>query len=593
MNNIFLFYNTDPDTLSRQAILFRDPVELISCSNKSDINRCLKSLDKAILDGYYAAGFLSYELGLYFQEIPFEERSDFPLFCFGIFSSCEKIPLENLEEIFSDMDDASSFNIENKTYSIPHDVYHNDLKHIKEHIKAGNTYQVNYTFKYKFDFKGSPGKLFSHLRKTQDIPYAGFIDLDRWSVLSLSPELFFRKTGDEIVVRPMKGTIKRGRNSEEDSLCRKNLAQSAKNKAENIMIVDLLRNDLGRISETGSVRPSSLFDIEKYRTIFQMTSTIRSRLKKGITWQEIFENIFPSGSVTGAPKKRTMEIIAETEKEPRDIYTGSMGYIAPDGNAQFNVAIRTVLIDKAAGRGTMGIGGGIVYDSLPDKEYGESLLKGAFLTNPDFTPEFDLIETLLWENEEFFLLDRHIKRLRKSAGYFSYPFDEDAVRQVLKNGSDSFAPSRKYRVRLLFKKSGECEVTSSVLGPSREGTVKIAVSDKRTDKENAFFHHKTTNRSVYDGELTKYSAKKFFDVIFLNLKGEVTEGAISNIIIQKGGNWWTPPVSSGLLAGVYREYLLETQEIPLKEKVLYLEDLLDADAVFLINSVRKMIPAIL
>jgi para-aminobenzoate synthetase/4-amino-4-deoxychorismate lyase len=593
MNNIFLFYDTDPDTLSREAILFKDPVDIISCSNKSDVDDCLRRLDKAVLNGFYAAGFLSYELGLYFQEIPFDKKTDFPLFLFGIFSSCEKIPLEKLESSSPLANNTDPFSVENRSYSISADTYNNDIKYIKEHIKAGNTYQVNYTFKHNFDFEGSSLRLFDHLRKTQDVPYAAFIDTGRWSIASLSPELFFRRKDNEMIVRPMKGTMKRGKNEEEDFLNEKTLAGSGKNRAENIMIVDLLRSDLGRISETGSVKSSNLFDVEKYRTVFQMTSTIRSRLKKGIAWKEIFENIFPSGSVTGAPKKRTMEIIAETEKEPRDIYTGSIGYIAPGGNAQFNVAIRTILIDNLNGKSAMGIGSGVIYDSLAEKEYKESLLKGAFLTNSNFAAEFDLIETMLWENGEYFLLDLHMKRLKKSVRYFSYSLDENAVKLELKKASASFNYTKKYRVRLLLNNSGECKVSANLLSVSAEKSVRIAISNKRTDRSNAFFYHKTTNRDLYDNEYAKYSKEDFFDIVFMNEEGEITEGAISNIIIQNGKNWWTPPVSSGLLGGVYREYLLKGEEIPLKEKALRLEDLLEADAIFLINSVRKMVPACL
>jgi para-aminobenzoate synthetase/4-amino-4-deoxychorismate lyase len=593
MKNTFLLYDTDPETLSRQVIIFRDPKDMIFCHNEDEIADCFQKLDKAVLDGYYAAGFLSYELGLYFQEIPFDKKSAFPLFCFGIFPSCEKVPLDKLENKLSCGKDPCGFHIQNGSYSTRLNDYSSDITRIKEHIKDGNTYQVNHTFKYKFDFGGSPLELFNHLRKTQDVPYAGFIDIDKWSILSLSPELFFRKTGSDMIVRPMKGTVKRGRSTKEDALNRKRLARSAKNKAENIMIVDLLRNDLGRISETGTVRPQELLSIEKYQTVFQMTSTIRSCLKKDMTWQNIFENIFPSGSVTGAPKKRTMEIISQTEKEERDIYTGSMGYIAPSGEAQFNVAIRTILIDKKTGKGAMGIGGGIIYDSIAEKEYSESLLKGSFLTNTDLTPAFDLIETLLWENGEYFLLDLHLKRLKKSADYFSYSFDKKIVKEALEKVSASFDPSKKYRVRLLLKKTGEVSVALSPLLQPTKNPARITVSGEKMRKDNTFLYHKTTNRTIYDREYTRCSAENFFDVIFLNTEGEVTEGAITNIMIQKQKDYWTPPISNGLLGGVYREYLLKSQELPLKEKVLYMEDLLKADKIFLINSVRKIVPAVL
>ncbi|MGB2630037.1 MAG: aminodeoxychorismate synthase component I [Candidatus Omnitrophota bacterium] len=591
MKNTFLFYDTSPGAASRQVLLFQDPVDMIVCHEKSDIARALDHLDKAIMEGYYAAGFLSYELGSYFQEIPLEKTSSFPLLCFGIFSSAKKIPFDRLEDLFHDPKNTQTFEISEGHYSVPRDIYYSDLNHIREHIKDGNTYQVNYTFKYKFGFKGSPRQLFNSLRRTQDVPYAGFIDLDRWSVISLSPELFFRKEGEELTVRPMKGTIKRGKTNKEDNLNRNNLSRSPKNRAENIMIVDLLRNDLGRISETGSVMPAELFSIEKYRTLFQMTSTIRSRLKKDINWGEIFKNIFPSGSVTGAPKKRTMEIIAETEKEPRDIYTGSIGFITPEGDAQFNVAIRTLLIDKNTGAGAMGIGSGIVYDSVPEKEYNESILKGSFLTNPDLSPEFGLIETILWENGEYFLLALHMERLRKSARYFSFPLDEDAALLTLEKTSSFFDRTKRYRVRLVIEKTGEVDISSDPLDPPSGSPVKVTISDKKMDKENLFLYHKTTNRKIYDAELARYKKKGFFDCIFLNSEDEITEGAITNIVIREGKNYWTPAVSSGLLAGVYREHLLRIRKIPLKEKVLRMEDLLKADDIFLINSVRKMVPA--
>jgi len=587
MDNTFIVYDTSPAEAPDLARIFRDPKEIIICQDVNDVTSCFNRLEDELSRGNYAAGFLSYELGLHFQEIPFIKKSIFPLLCFGIFPSYEKIKIAELGA------EQHSFNTTNGSYSVPEKDYNNDLRLIKEHIKDGNTYQVNYTFKYKFDFKGSPYSLFRTLGKKQEVPYAAFLDLEKFSILSLSPELFFYKNGDEMFVKPMKGTINRGKIAEEDDLNKNNLFNSDKNRAENIMIVDLLRNDLGKVSETGSVRVDKLFDVEKYSTIFQMTSTIRSHLKTGTPWEYIFKSIFPSGSVTGAPKKRTMQIIQEIEKEERDIYTGSIGYIEPNGNALFNVAIRTLLIDKEKGKGEMGLGSGIVYDSEADKEYSESKLKGSFLTCPDFSPEFDLIETILWENGSYFLLDLHLERMEASVRYFSYSFDKKKILRSLEKLSTSFAPQLQYKVRLLLNKCGELSTASDIIEKAPDQPLKIAVSKKRTNIDNIFFYHKTTNRSLYDLEFNYYKEKGFFDVIFLNQKNEITEGAITNIVIQKNGEYLTPPVSCGLLDGTYRKYLLRSKTLPAKEKVLYLEDLKNADNIFLTNSVRKMFPAVL
>lgn len=592
MDNTFILFNTILNDTRREAIVFQNPVELITCNDIDEVDDCFRRLDKAISEGFFAAGFLSYELGYHFLGIPFDGKSRFPLFCFGVFESLKKLPVDKLTRLLSKETDAQHFQAWNGHYSIPRDIYCRDITHIKNHLMHGNTYQVNYTFKYKFDFAGSAEALFTALIKRQEVPYAGFLDLDRWTILSLSPELFFQRNRNEIFVRPMKGTIERGRTPVEDDINHQLLANSIKNRAENIMIVDLLRNDLGKISETGSVRPHELFSIEKYKTLFQMTSTIRSNVKKDITWHELFRKIFPSGSVTGAPKKRTMEIIREAEKEERNIYTGSIGYIAPSGQALFNVAIRTALIDKTTGKAELGIGSGIVYDSEAEKEYDECLLKGSFLTGLGVTEDFDLIETMLWENGSYFLLDLHLKRLEKSAGYFSYPYARDKVTSSLNRISFSLDRSRKYRVRLLLNRAGKVMVSPAPF-EDLEYPVKVTISNKRTSKSDVFLRHKTTNRRLYDSELSEHKKSGFFDCLFFNNNGELTEGAITNVIIRKGEDFFTPPLSCGALGGVYREYLLEAYRPLIKEKVLYLEDLKNADEILLVNSVRKIVPAVL
>jgi len=588
MENTFIFFRPGANEASPEILLFREPLGIITAVTPGEIDSCLSRLDKAIGDGYYAAGFLSYDLGYRFLEIPYDSYTGFPLICFGIFQSMDKITLPEAEKALKGND----FSLTDGYYTVPRDEYTRDIRIIKDHLENGNTYQVNYTFKYKFMFSGSPDSFFISLLNRQPVPYAAMLETGNWAVLSMSPELFFSRSGQRITVKPMKGTINRGFVPRMDELNSQLLERSEKNRAENIMIVDLLRNDLGKISLTGSVLPEKLFSVEKYNTLFQMTSTVNSTLKSGISWESIFRNIFPSGSVTGAPKKRTMEIIHETEKEARNIYTGSAGYITPGGDALFNVAIRTVLIDKNTGRSELGIGSGIVYDSDPDKEYDECLLKGSFMTGLDIKQEFELIETMLFEEGGVFLLDLHMKRLAKSAAVFSFKCNVDDIVALLQKETSMLDRDKKYRIRLLLGNDGVSSVTVSPLtGETVISRVKISVSGIRTDKNDFFLRHKTTRRTLYDTELETCRKNGYFDVLFFNSEGELTEGAISNVMLRKGHKYFTPPLECGLLGGVCREYLMGKDDMDIQEKVLYPRDLRSADGIFLMNSVRKMIPA--
>ena len=591
MSDTFITFNPPSSGVPAEAVIFEEPNELIICNDSSEVGTCLDRIDAAIRSGYFAAGFFSYELGYHFLDIPFTKRHELPLICFGIFETVKKIPLDALTRLLAKQSSGETFSITGGRYSLDKDSYFEALAFIKDHLEKGNTYQVNYTFKYKFDFSGSMIKLFLSLVERQPVPYGGLIHLDRWDILSLSPELFFSRKDDEIMVRPMKGTICRGTDVDEDTANERALSESTKDRAENIMIVDLLRNDLGKISVPGSVSPSGIFDIEKYETLFQMTSTVKARLNPGISWRTIIEEIFPSGSVTGAPKKRTMEIIQQLENEDRNIYTGSMGYILPSGQSLFNVAIRTVLLDNKTSQGEMGIGSGIVYDSDPLKEYDESLLKGSFMTSLNSGADHKLIETMLWEEDAIFLEQLHLRRLAKSADHFSFEYNEKDVKLALQELPSLFDPGVNYRVRLLLNRSGEFELDVSKMPPPPEQPVKVTVSDIRTDKTDHFLYHKTTKREIYTAELERIRKEGCYEVLFLNCEEEVTEGAISNIIMRKGEEFFTPPLSCGLLCGTYREHLIETGSIPLKEKVLRLEDLKNADELFIVNSVMKMVRA--
>ncbi|MBP1711712.1 MAG: para-aminobenzoate synthase, subunit, partial [Deltaproteobacteria bacterium] len=356
-----------------------------------------------------------------------------------------------------------------------------------------------------------------------------------------------------------------------------------KNQSENVMIVDLLRNDLGRICLPGSVKVKKLFEVEKYETLLQMTSTVTGRLRPQIKISDMIKSLFPCGSVTGAPKIRSMKIISELERGPRNIYTGAIGYFAPDGQAVFNVAIRTIDLRRQSSyqyQARMGVGGGIVYDSRPKDEFEECRLKGKFLTGT--MPEFALIETMLLENGKIKYLSSHLRRLKKSARYFSIACSVDKIKTALSAYAAKLSGS--IRLRLLLKPDGDILIQHQPAASLSASSLFIAVSERKTNSGDPFLYHKTTHRKLYDEEFKRYSARGYFDVVFQNEKDEITEGAISNIFILKKGRWYTPPLSCGLLNGIARQVMI--RKLNAIEKILYLKDLKSADQIVLTNSVR-------
>jgi len=594
-NNFVLLWDGKCDKGNLKTYIFTSPVKSITCHKNRLIKSKLLDIEKYLSCGYHLAGFISYEAGLSFEKISsLKQALDFPLLWFGVYKNPiifdhksnkfykNKILDKLLAKYIPSY--AISHKVKNLKPNLKKHEYIKNIDAIKKLIEEGQTYQVNYTFKRKFNLQGDSESLFFNLCAKQSTPYTAFIRTSDKDILCLSPELFFKKEKDKIIVKPMKGTIDRGKDNTQDNINKRTLENSIKNRAENIMIVDLLRNDLGRISKTGSVKTNSLLDVEKYETLFQMTSSIESRLKARLSWYELFFNIFPSGSVTGAPKISTMKIIKKLEKEPRKIYTGSIGYIAPNKESTFNVAIRTILLDRNTKKGEIGIGSGIVYDSDGAEEYNECLLKSNFLTSKH--KDFKLIETILWKNNKYYLLNLHLNRLKESSFYFNYNYFKSRILKALGSQSQNFKPNKKYRVRLLLSKDGKIAISSSKIDKFNTSNLKAIFSKKKVDSSNAFFYHKTTNRKLYDAEFKKAREKGFFDVIFTNINGEVTEGAISNIVIRSKNRLYTPPVKSGLLNGVLRQHLLSNK---LKEKTLVKSDIFKADKVYLINSVREIL----
>ena len=430
------------------------------------------------------------------------------------------------------------------------------ISQIRELIAAGDTYQVNFTFPLAADFTGDARSWFRNLCRAQGAEYCAYFDLGRYKVLSVSPELFFELEGKKVTTRPMKGTIGRGRWLEEDNQMAARLAASAKDRAENVMIVDLLRNDLGRVAVPGSVKVTRLFDLERYETLWQMTSTIEATLKPNVDFSELMARLFPCGSITGAPKIRTMEIIRDLEPFPRGVYTGTLGFLRPGGSAVFNVAIRTIVIDSDEGVATFGVGGGITYDSTAEREYEECLVKSSFLNSK--AVEFQLLESMLLEGGNFFLLERHLDRMKASATYFGFCFPEAQIRTELDRLAAAQAHG-SWKTRLLVSRSGGISIETQKREDPGENPLTVALSEKPVSAEDKFLFHKTTNRSVYDDAIA--ARPDCDDVILWNEAGEVTESTIANVVISLNGRLYTPPRHVGLLAGTMREELLAAGKV--------------------------------
>ena len=457
------------------------------------------------------------------------------------------------------------------TPRVSRDDYDRAVARIRELIAAGDTYQVNYSFPLTTSFNDDPYTWYRSLCIAQGAPYSAYLDLGRYKVLCLSPELFFERRGDHVITKPMKGTIRRGRWLDEDQKLATQLQQSTKDRAENVMIVDLLRNDLGKVSVPGSVRVSSLFDVERFETVWQMTSTVESTLRDGTSLVDLMTALFPCGSITGAPKIRTMEIIRELEPFPRGAYTGAIGFIQPGGDCIFNVAIRTVVVDTEMDLATFGVGGGVTIDSTAEREYEECLVKSKFLHAS--AEEFQLFESILLEDGEYFLLAEHLERMRKSAEFFGFvpPINADFERIAAEN------PRGSLKVRLMLWRDGRVEI--DVVPVERGGTRRVRLAAEPVDSSDRFLFHKTTRRDFHVGD----------HIIFWNQRGEITESSIANVVVRIGDQLFTPPVESGLLAGTFRNELLIRGEIA--ERVITMDDLRSADQIFLINSVRKWMRA--
>jgi len=561
---------------SAGATLLDAPERIVVADTAQDVAAALTTLQTALNDGYYAAGFLSYELG-YLMDAATENLQpklrDIPLLWFALSRTPEKLTNAQTSAWLGH----STYAMGPRTPLTPKPAYIEKCKTALARITAGDVYQINLTMRAQFIFSGEARGLYADMRTRQPCAYAAFIDTGTHKILSASPELFFEKRGCSITTKPMKGTAPRGHDAASDTAQKNTLATDPKQRAENVMIVDLMRNDLGRIALQGSVKADTLFEVETYKTLHQLTSRVTAALPASTTLAALLRALFPAGSITGAPKISAMQLISQLEDAPRGVYCGAIGLLEPNGDARFNVAIRTITIQ--ANQGTIGIGSGIVADSAPDDEYDECLLKMKFLeTQPS------LIETMYWDGGHFTLLPEHLARLETSATHLGIQTDIPAISTSL-NAATANLQGRQM-VRLLLAPDGTYTITAKPLTLS-DAPIRFKISSKRTSAAWQWLYHKTTDRAFYDDEFAAVTADASCDeVVFLNEADEITEGSRTNIFIQKNGLLLTPPLTCGVLAGTLRANLLANGKAT--ESLITLADIESADAVFLGNSLRGL-----
>ena len=567
----------DCKTISGKTYLFTNPAKILTAEKSEDICAVIQEIEKAQSNGMYAAGYISYD-SIISQSISSNKTSNIPFIWMGIYDKVQEFDYFNWElDSYDSLDKISNIHL-----NISEAEYLDCIKQIKEYISSGDIYQANYTCKLLFDNYGLAAGLFGRLRKAHPVNHSAFINTGDFQIISLSPELFLRKTGNKIITKPMKGTCKRGRYYDEDMVFADFLRKDPKNTAENLMIVDLMRNDLGRICEYGGVKVPKLFEVEHYKSVLQMVSEVEGVLKPDTSLLDILKASFPPGSVTGAPKIRAMEIIDELEKEARGVYCGCIGMFKPGGDILLNVAIRTIMQKESSCE--MGIGSGIVADSDPKAELKETLLKSSFLMEEPV--DFEILETMLFNKDSgYYLLDEHLKRMEITAKYFGFKFNRELVSQLLTNAEITMQLDNKtdYRVRILSFKDGRASVEFKAL-EKNNNAIKIVLSERRIDADDIFLYNKTTNRKAYDLDLADAVKKGFGNVLYLNTEGFITECATCNICILLNGKWITPALKNGLLPGLWRAELLKSGFAA--EANITLDDLRNAEAIMIGNSTR-------
>ena len=563
------------------ARFYERPVEIVETRDPEQVEACLDRLREAGGRGLHAAGFLSYEAG-YSLEARLKPvraappRSLPPLLWFGLFEDVRELAPGELR--FARQDRHGDIGA--PAPLVDQSEYEAAVERVQRHIEAGDIYQANLTFQASVRAAGPPLGLYARLRERAKAGHGAVVHTgDHW-LLSLSPELFFEVTGRKVTTRPMKGTARRRDSRAEDAAAMEALQTDAKQRAENLMIVDLLRNDLSRVSVPGSVKVPSLFSIETYPTIHQMTSTVTSELEEGVGPIEVIRALFPCGSITGAPKIRAMEIIAGIEREPRGVYTGSIGRVDPDGEASFNVAIRTLTMEVGSSEARLGLGSGIVADSRPADEWRECLAKGAFVADQG---RFDLFETMRFDPHDGLAeLERHLGRMKASTEALDFAFDRHEARNELQAATFRLREERK--VRLMLARSGAIAIEIRSLPAMPAEPVEVTVVKRQVGTDDVRLRHKTSDRAFYEGAR---AASGSFEVLFEDEEGFLTEGSFTTLFVERGGKLVTPPLSRGLLPGILRQRLIE--EGRAEEGEVRREDL--AAGFHIGNSLRGLIAA--
>ena len=553
-----------------RRLIFSQPIKELKTREVTEVREILQEVEDWQKKGFYAVGDVSYEAAPAFEEK----------------LQVHKAPLLSEYLIYftiHDRADEALFPLAYDEVEMPaqwqslttEQEYEKAIRTIHHHIRQGDTYQVNYTVQLGAQLNPQDSwAIYNRLVVEQNAAYNAYIEHDNQAVLSISPELFFEEHRGELTTRPMKGTTNRGLTVAADLEQADWLRQDPKNRAENMMIVDLLRNDMNRISEIGSERVEQLCQVEQYSTVWQMTSTIKSQLRPEIGLGEIFDSLFPCGSITGAPKSSTMAIIKATEKAARGVYCGTVGICLPDQRRIFNVAIRTIQLQ--AGKAIYGVGGGITWDSTWESEYIETQQKSAVLYRKN--PQFDLVTTGKIEKGRLTFQDQHLKRLREAARYFAYPFDEEKLKVELNQTLAELDPSTDYRLRISIAKSGKMTCKLEKLQALSEVFCKAIIVPQNANLQQPFTYFKTSYRPHLNlGQQEQ---------IYYNAQGQLLESSIGNLVLQLDGHLYTPPVELGLLNGIYRQHLLETGQAT--EKILSLDDLKSAERIYACNALRGL-----
>ncbi|WP_175735648.1 chorismate-binding protein [Burkholderia ambifaria] len=627
-----LLDDCDSTAIARSSRLYSGFVRERVCTDPARLDEVDAAVAQDLRDGLHAVVVGDYEFG---RNLERAQPGHAPL-RFLLYARCERLSRDEVDAWLAQQDGGGPPSIAGVAHvakSVSRDAFDAAIAAVHDALRAGDSYQINYTYRLNFDMFGTPTALYRRLRARQPVRYGALIALPcgAW-VVSCSPELFVEKHGDVLRARPMKGTAPRSADPREDAAAAAFLANDPKNRAENVMIVDLLRNDVSRIARTGTVKVPALFSVEPYASVWQMTSTVEAGWRDGTTFAQMLRALFPCGSITGAPKHKTMELIDAIESTPRGLYTGAIGWLdarkedqstggaAPGGvggcgDFCLSVAIRTLTLDavgidavatvdardaaaRRAGRrrGTMGVGAGIVLDSVAADEYAECELKARFLTDAD--PGFQLFETTAATRADGIrYFERHLARLQGSADAFGFRLDADALRREVDARCAALDGDGPYRMKLALAKDGGVEIMAAPLKPLPAGPVRVMLASEHgfapTRTDDALLLHKTTRRAEYDRAWQAAEALGGFDMLFVNERGEVTEGGRANLFVKLDGQWVTPPLASGVLPGVMRGVLLDDRAFGAVERIVTRDDLVRAQALLLTNALRGALDAVL